>query len=115
MLKSGVAGKSKALLKGKGPNLPDPLDMGPLGTPVTAQLLNYQSGVCWEGNFTTAKKDRQRSSRPRTRRSSNASRQAASRARARGAAVVLGPCDLGACDLFFDLPWKSFLTFGWSL
>jgi hypothetical protein len=57
VLKSGTAGKSKALLKGKGVNLPDPLDMGPLGTPVTAQLLNYQSGVCWETNFTTAKKD----------------------------------------------------------
>ena len=57
ILKSGVAGKSKALLKGRGANLPDPLDVGPLGTPVTAQLLNYQSGVCWEGNFTTAKKN----------------------------------------------------------
>ena len=57
ILKSGVAGKSKAILKGKGINLPDPLDMGPLGTPVTAQLLNYESGVCWEGNFTTAMKD----------------------------------------------------------
>ena len=57
ILKGGVAGKSKALLKGRGTNLPDPLDMGPLGTPVTAQLLNYQSGVCWEGNFTTFKKN----------------------------------------------------------
>jgi hypothetical protein len=57
ILKGGVAGKSKAILKGKGTNLPDPLDMGPLGTPVTAQLLNYQSGVCWQGTFTTAKKD----------------------------------------------------------
>jgi hypothetical protein len=57
IVKGGVAGKSKALVKGRGINLPDPLDMGPIGTPVTAQLLNYQSGVCWEGNFTTAKKD----------------------------------------------------------
>jgi len=57
ILKGGAAGKSKALVKGRGPNLPDPLDIGPLGTPVTAQLLNYQSGVCWEGTFTTAKKN----------------------------------------------------------
>jgi len=56
ILKGGTAGKTKALLKGRGGNLPDPLDMGPLGTPVTAQLLNYQSGVCWGGTFTTAKK-----------------------------------------------------------
>jgi hypothetical protein len=25
--------------------------------PVTAQLLNQSTGVCWEGNYTTAKKD----------------------------------------------------------
>ncbi len=57
VLKSGTAGKSKVLLKGKGVNLPDPLDIGPLGVPVTAQLVNYQSGVCWESNFTGANKD----------------------------------------------------------
>src|SRR6185369_14478737 len=57
VLKGGVAGKSKVIVKGRGTALPDPLDMGPLGTPVTAQLLNYQSGVCWEANYTTAKKD----------------------------------------------------------
>ena len=56
ILKSGAAGKSKALLKGRGSNLPDPLDMGPLGSPVIAQLLNYQSGVCWGSTFTTPKK-----------------------------------------------------------
>ena len=44
-------------MKGRGTGLPDPLDIGPLGNPVTAQLLNYQSGVCWEANYTTAKKD----------------------------------------------------------
>jgi len=57
ILKSGANGKAKAIVKGRGANLPDPLDIGPLGTPVTAQLLNYQSGVCWEGTYTTAKKD----------------------------------------------------------
>ena len=45
MLKSGVGrARARRLLKGRGDNLPDPLDMGPLGTPVTAQLLNYQIG-----------------------------------------------------------------------
>jgi hypothetical protein len=57
ILKGNVAGKPKALVKGRGANLPDPLDMGPLGTPVKAQLLNYQTGICWEGNFSTFKKN----------------------------------------------------------
>jgi hypothetical protein len=57
ILKGNVAGKPKALLKARGANLPDPLDMGPLGTPVTAQLLNYQTGICWESDFTTFKKN----------------------------------------------------------
>jgi hypothetical protein len=54
---TGVAGKTKALLKARSDNLPDPLDMGALTLPVKAQLLNYQTGICWEGNFTTAKKN----------------------------------------------------------
>jgi hypothetical protein len=57
ILKAGVAGKSKALLKGAGANLPDPLDAGQLGTGVTAQLLNYGSGVCWESHFAIPKKE----------------------------------------------------------
>jgi hypothetical protein len=56
VLKAGGAGKSKALLKGRGPNLPDPINTSALQTPVIAQLLNYGSGVCWEGQYTTAKK-----------------------------------------------------------
>jgi hypothetical protein len=57
ILKAGVNGKSKALFKGHGGNLPDPLDSGPLDMPITAQLLNYETGLCWEGNFTSFTKN----------------------------------------------------------
>lgn len=52
-LKSGAAGKAKALLKGKGANLPDP-PAGPLALPVTAQLVNDANAVCYEGVFDSA-------------------------------------------------------------
>jgi hypothetical protein len=51
ILKSGAPGKSKALVKGKGTNLPDPLDGGPLPFPVTVQLFNYQTGLCLDSTF----------------------------------------------------------------
>jgi hypothetical protein len=54
--KGGAAGKTKALVKGKGLNLPDPLDMGALAVPVTAQLLNHESGICWETVLNSPKK-----------------------------------------------------------
>ena len=54
---TNVAGKTKALVKGRADNLPDPLDAGPLPMPVTAQLLNYQTGKCWEGSYPTFKKN----------------------------------------------------------
>jgi hypothetical protein len=60
-LKASSDGKSRATLKAKGINLPDPLDANPLGTPVTVQLVNYETGVCVEGNYTTATKDTQTS------------------------------------------------------
>ena len=50
ILKSGANGKAKALVKGKGANLPDPA-LGNLPLPVTAQLVNGQTGVCLEGVF----------------------------------------------------------------
>jgi hypothetical protein len=59
ILKGGAAGKTKALLKGKGLNLPDPLDSAALGTNVTAQLLNHETGICWETTFSAPKKDTQ--------------------------------------------------------
>jgi hypothetical protein len=51
IVKSGAAGKSKALVKGKGTNLPDPTL--PLSFPVTVQLFNYQSGVCLDSTFSS--------------------------------------------------------------
>ena len=45
LVKSGVAGKSKAWVKGKGNNLPDPA-LGSLPPPVIAQLVNTSSGFC---------------------------------------------------------------------
>lgn len=50
VLKSGAAGKAKALVKGKGTNLPDTLvPMLPL--PVTAQLVNDSNDVCFEAVY----------------------------------------------------------------
>ncbi len=51
LVKGGGAGKSKALVKGKGANLPDPA-LGSLAFPVTAQLLNTSSGDCLEASYT---------------------------------------------------------------
>ena len=42
--------RSKALVKGKGTNLPDPV-VGSLTLPVTAQLRNMSTGVCIEGVY----------------------------------------------------------------
>ncbi len=53
---TGVSGKTKALLKARGTNMTDPLTAGALQSPVTAQLFNYQTGICWQGTYATAKK-----------------------------------------------------------
>jgi cysteine-rich repeat protein len=52
-LKEGVAGKAKALLKGKGADLPNP-PAGPYTLPVTAQLVNSDNSVCFEGVYDLA-------------------------------------------------------------
>jgi len=49
-LRAGADGKAKALLKGKGANLPVP-PAGPFTLPVTAQLVNSANGVCFEGVY----------------------------------------------------------------
>lgn len=49
ILKASTNNKSKALVKGKGGNLPDIAP--PLTGPVTVQLVNSQSGICWESVF----------------------------------------------------------------
>ncbi len=51
VLKAGTSGQSKVLLKGKGADLPDmtlPIDL-----PVTAQLVNGETGVCFEAVYDT--------------------------------------------------------------
>lgn len=50
MLKSGAAGKAKAMVKGKGGNLPDTL-VPTLPLPVTAQLVNDTNGTCFEAIY----------------------------------------------------------------
>lgn len=53
LLLSGTAGKTKAQVKGKGINLPDPV-FANLPPPVTAQLVNTQTAVCFEAEFEAA-------------------------------------------------------------
>ena len=50
ILKSGDAGKAKAIIKGKGTVLPDP-PVGPFELPVTTQLVNNSNTVCFEAVF----------------------------------------------------------------
>lgn len=47
-----TAGRSKALVKGKGDNLPDPI-LGDMQTPVTVQVINPDTGACVEAVFDT--------------------------------------------------------------
>lgn len=51
VLKGSSGGKSKVLVKGKGANLSIPTP--PLALPITVQLRNSDSGICWEGVFAT--------------------------------------------------------------
>lgn len=55
LLKSGAATKAKVLVKGKGAALPDPSP--DLMLPVVVQLVNGDTGVCWESTFTSAIKN----------------------------------------------------------
>ncbi|MDX2169553.1 MAG: hypothetical protein SF182_20965 [Deltaproteobacteria bacterium] len=52
LAKGGAAGKSKALAKGKGSNLPDPV-LADITAPVKTQLVNLESGFCLESVFQT--------------------------------------------------------------
>ena len=51
LLKGSTSNKSKALLKGRGTGLPTLGVAIPLPEPVTAQLLNTDSGLCWSEQF----------------------------------------------------------------
>ncbi len=53
ILKAGGAGKARAVVRGKGANLPDP-PAGPLPLPVTAQLVNSTTDVCFEAVYAGA-------------------------------------------------------------
>ena len=53
LLKGGEAGKSKAQVKGKGVNLPDPTFTN-LPLPVTAQLVNNETNTCFEATYEAA-------------------------------------------------------------
>ncbi|MGH7786892.1 MAG: hypothetical protein ACRERC_08500, partial [Candidatus Binatia bacterium] len=52
-LKGSSTGKSKALVKGRGANLPDPINATGLTMPVKVQLINHDTAICFEGNYTT--------------------------------------------------------------
>ena len=52
VLKGSAENKAKALVKGKGANLPDPT-LGNIPAPVTAQLVNSDTSVCWEAVYDT--------------------------------------------------------------
>jgi hypothetical protein len=56
ILKGSTDNKSKILVKGKGANLPVSAEPT-LTLPVTVQLVNSDTGVCFTSNFTTAKKN----------------------------------------------------------
>ena len=54
---TGVAAKTKALLVARGASVPDPIDSAALQEPVVAQLINYESGICWQDTYAAAIKN----------------------------------------------------------
>jgi len=50
---TATEGKPKVLVKGKGANLPDPIDTMALSGTVTAQVINADNGNCWEDSYMT--------------------------------------------------------------
>lgn len=50
-IKAGTAGRAKAVVKGRGTVLHDPLGDGPLELPVRVQLLNSSTDACFEHVF----------------------------------------------------------------
>jgi hypothetical protein len=56
IVKASSSGGTKELLKARGTALPDILGTMGLTAPVTAQLVNHGSGVCWQGDYATLTK-----------------------------------------------------------
>lgn len=56
LLESGAAGKSRIVLKGRGPSLLDGF-RPPLALPVTVQLVNDTTGACFESVLTSASRN----------------------------------------------------------
>jgi hypothetical protein len=56
ILKSGADGKAQVLVRGRGDNLPNPTL--PVALPVTAQLVNSATNVCYTSTFATATDNR---------------------------------------------------------
>ena len=60
IVKGGAAGKSKALVKGKGANLPDldsDLPVANPDLPMVVQLRNKQNGLCWGSSFSDSEEE----------------------------------------------------------
>ena len=53
ILKASTSNRTKVLVKGHGVNLGDPINAGALRLPVTAQLVNMDSGACWAGTYSS--------------------------------------------------------------
>jgi hypothetical protein len=53
LLKSSDQDNAKVVVKGKGAALPDP-PLGSLSLPLTVQLINDQTGTCFEASYDTA-------------------------------------------------------------
>jgi hypothetical protein len=56
LLKGSTGAKSKALVRGAGGALEDPLDDSALALPVRVQLINHETGKCFESTFNSFKR-----------------------------------------------------------
>jgi hypothetical protein len=58
ILKGGGAGRTKVQVLGRGPLLPDPA-LESIAAPVRVQLVNGDTGTCWESRFEASDIDKQ--------------------------------------------------------
>jgi len=50
-LRPSDAGRTRITVRGRGVNLGDPLYTSALPLPVTVQLINHETGICWDGMY----------------------------------------------------------------